>query len=177
MSGFHYTPPSGDASPSIHEENGFGWYLRCIRNYVTFSGRARRKEYWMFVLFSVLIGMAISLAEVSMGLIYTVNYSYGLKIGILSSLYELFAFLPALAVTFRRLHDVGLSGAWVLLVLTSAIVPLLSMLAPLHLIFSPLFSIVAPLLGVVSLIAFIYLIVLLAMDSVPIANQYGRCPK
>ncbi|MGY0231711.1 DUF805 domain-containing protein [Longispora urticae] len=76
-----------------------------IRNYVGFSGRARRKEYWMFTLIHTVIALALSVLGANIGsdLPY---YAYVLP-----------TFLPALAVTVRRLHDTGRSGWWVLLAL------------------------------------------------------------
>ena len=86
-------------------------------NYATFSGRARRSEYWWFILFNMIVTTLLSRIgkQVPMevaGQIVMVTQSK------LLSLYQLAAFLPGLAVTVRRLHDVGRSGwsyLWVLL--------------------------------------------------------------
>ncbi|QKY68399.1 DUF805 domain-containing protein [Lentibacillus sp. CBA3610] len=80
------------------------WYTKVLRNYVTFTGRARRTEYWMFVLFNFIILLLISILEAIMALP-----------GVLSTLYSLAVFLPGLAVVVRRLHDSGQSGLWVLI--------------------------------------------------------------
>ena len=82
------------------------WYVKVIKNYVGFSGRARRKEYWMFYLMNVIIALGLG--------IITVVAMDGSPI--LSTLYSLFIFLPALAVSIRRLHDIGKSGWWYLIV-------------------------------------------------------------
>jgi uncharacterized membrane protein YhaH (DUF805 family) len=74
-----------------------------LTNYVGFSGRARRSEYWFFVLFFVL---AVIVASVIGGLI---------RFGLLGLLVELALLLPYLAVTIRRLHDTGRSGWWILI--------------------------------------------------------------
>lgn len=85
------------------------WYLKVVRdNYVNFSGRAQRKEYWMFVLFNVLIIIALQIIETMVGL------NVG-DTGIISTLYALAVVLPSLAVGVRRLHDTGKSGWWILL--------------------------------------------------------------
>ncbi|MBF0709152.1 MULTISPECIES: DUF805 domain-containing protein [Bacillales] len=80
------------------------WYLKVLKNYVNFQGRARRKEYWMFTLFNVIFSIVLtiveSLADIS---------------PFLTSIYSLFIILPSLAVTVRRLHDTGRSGWWVLI--------------------------------------------------------------
>lgn len=95
------------------------WYLNAFRNYATFSGRARRKEFWMFVLFNVIAGIVIGMADSTLGF---VNYETG--IGMLSKLYGMIVFIPYLALTVRRLHDTGRSGWWVLIYL----VPLIGIL-------------------------------------------------
>ncbi|WP_430786531.1 DUF805 domain-containing protein [Virgibacillus flavescens] len=82
------------------------WYKKVISNYVGFSGRARRKEYWMFALINFLIATALSI----LGRLIDIE-------NILSSIYSLFVLLPGLAVAFRRLHDTGKTGAWVLIAL------------------------------------------------------------
>jgi uncharacterized membrane protein YhaH (DUF805 family) len=84
------------------------YWAECWKKYAVFSGRARRKEYWMFVLINVLIGLAIG---VVLGIVGAAQAADGL-----STLYSLAAFLPGLAVTCRRLHDTGRSGWWFLLV-------------------------------------------------------------
>lgn len=80
------------------------WFMKVMRNYVGFSGRARRKEYWMFVLISAIIAIVIAILESLIGMP-----------AVLSTLYSLVIFLPSLAVTVRRLHDVGKSGWWILI--------------------------------------------------------------
>lgn len=86
------------------EKKAMDWYLKVLKNYVGFSGRARRTEYWMFTLFSVIISLVLMLIEYLVGLPQS-----------LSSLYSLAVLLPSLGVSVRRLHDVGKSGWWLLL--------------------------------------------------------------
>ena len=85
------------------------YYLDVLKKYVDFTGRARRTEFWMFLL--------INFGIVS--ILYTIEHSLGLakgkENGIFSSIYELFIFLPTLAVVVRRLHDLNKSGWWVLI--------------------------------------------------------------
>ncbi|WP_374266280.1 DUF805 domain-containing protein [Zoogloea sp.] len=83
------------------------WYLKVLRQYVEFGGRAQRKEYWMFQLFNLLAMIAMRLLGELFG-----GESGGEG---LSGLYSLAVFLPSLGVTVRRLHDIGKSGWWVLL--------------------------------------------------------------
>lgn len=73
-------------------------YLECWKKYADFNGRARRQEYWMFVLFNVIIIFVLCL----------IPFIGWFFLGI----YALAIFLPSLAVAVRRLHDIGKSGAW-----------------------------------------------------------------
>lgn len=86
------------------------WYLKVLRQYAQFGGRARRKEYWFFVLFNVLFAFAFGLVDMGLGL-----WDQASGIGVLSGLYSLAVLLPGLAVSVRRLHDTGRSGWWLLI--------------------------------------------------------------
>ena len=84
------------------------WFIEALKKYAVFSGRARRKEYWMFVLFTVII--------------YAVLLGIGLaiKAPFIAIVFYVAILLPSLAVGVRRLHDTGRSGWWLLI----ALVPL-----------------------------------------------------
>ncbi len=87
------------------------WYLSCLSNYANFSGRARRKEYWMFVLFSTIFSVVLRWIDA----IIIIASGMSLEIGILSSIYFLVLFVPTMAVQVRRLHDTDRSGwCWLL---------------------------------------------------------------
>ena len=75
----------------------------CFKKYATFSGRARRSEYWYFFLFTLVISMVL-------GLIFK-NQTLP------SNLFSLAVLVPTLAVSWRRMHDIGKCGAWSLIVL------------------------------------------------------------
>lgn len=92
------------------------WYLKVLKNYVNFAGRARRREYWMFFLISLLIQLALLIMDNVTG---TFNAQTGW--GLLSGLYSLAVLLPGIAVSVRRLHDRDRSGWWLLL----AFIPLI----------------------------------------------------
>ncbi len=79
----------------------------CFGKYATFSGRAPRAEYWYFVLFQVLVNIAI-------GIVGAASSEVG---NAFSIIFALAIFLPGLAATIRRLHDLDRSGWWVLIVL------------------------------------------------------------
>lgn len=88
------------------------WYVGVLKKYVDFTGRARRKEYWMFVLINFLIALAIGIVDAMIGW------------GVLGFVYALAVFLPSIAVTVRRLHDTGRTGWWILI----ALVPLIGII-------------------------------------------------
>ena len=81
------------------------WFLKVVRdNYANFDGRARRKEYWMFVLIYFIIAFVIGILEGIMGL------KNNMGSGPISGLLSLALLVPSLAVGARRLHDNGKSG-------------------------------------------------------------------
>ncbi len=86
------------------------WYLQVLRKYADFKGRARRKEYWMFVLFNFIFSIFAMILDNILG-----TAMEGVGYGLFYILYALAVFIPSLAVSVRRLHDVGKSG-WMLLV-------------------------------------------------------------
>jgi uncharacterized membrane protein YhaH (DUF805 family) len=86
------------------------WYIKVIKSYSDFNGRARRKEYWMFTLWNIIFALLAVLLDYSFGIVYPlVGY------GPLYIAYALFVLVPGIAVAVRRLHDIGKSG-WMYLV-------------------------------------------------------------
>ena len=84
------------------------WYLKVVRdNYSNFSGRARRSEYWYFILCNALIKLALGLITVA---IIKASNTMGIIGIVLIILYSFAMVVPSLAVVVRRLHDVGKSG-------------------------------------------------------------------
>ena len=82
------------------------WYIAVLKKYAEFSGRARRREYWMFALISFLISVVIGVLASMIS-----------ALGVLTWVYTLATFIPSIAVGVRRLHDTGRSGWWGLLAL------------------------------------------------------------
>ncbi len=82
------------------------WYLEVLKKYAVFDGRARRKEYWMFVLINMLISIGLGFLDGS--------YS-GSGGGMISTLYSFGVMIPSIAVAVRRMHDVGKSGWFILI--------------------------------------------------------------
>ena len=89
------------------------WYLKVVRdNYYNFSGRARRKEYWMFMLFHYLIVFTLVMVFALIAEINATEYEYdSFSFGSVTIIvYLLVTLIPCIAVTVRRLHDTGKSG-------------------------------------------------------------------
>jgi uncharacterized membrane protein YhaH (DUF805 family) len=86
------------------------WYLEVLKKYAVFEGRARRKEYWMFVLFNIIIIVVLALIDYLTG-----TFSPRAGVGLLGGLYSLAVLIPSLAVTVRRLHDIERTGWWILI--------------------------------------------------------------
>lgn len=95
------------------------WYLYVLKNYATFSGRARRKEYWMFFLSNVLISLGLGVLDVVAG-----TYSVEYETGLFSGLYSLLVLIPSIAVSVRRLHDTNRSGWWIVI----SLIPIIGVL-------------------------------------------------
>jgi uncharacterized membrane protein YhaH (DUF805 family) len=80
----------------------------CFSKYVTFSGRARRAEYWWFILVTFLVSIVLGIIDAVIG--------FG-EFGLLSNIWSLAVFLPSLAAGARRLHDTDRSAWWLLIML------------------------------------------------------------
>lgn len=77
-----------------------------LSQYFGFRGRARRSEYWFWILATILFGIFAALIDMALGISFA-------RPGPVSSLLNLLLFIPGLAVSFRRLHDIGKSGWWI----------------------------------------------------------------
>lgn len=87
------------------------WYLKVLKNYLGFGGRARRKEYWMFILVNIIFTFVLGLLDAMLG------WQRAGGEGVLTTIYGVLIFLPWWAVQFRRLHDTDRSAWWLLLLL------------------------------------------------------------
>ena len=79
------------------------WYIEVLKKYAVFSGRARRKEYWMFFLINIIISFVLGFVEGLLG-----------GQGIIGNIYSLAVLIPGIAVGVRRMHDADHSGWWLL---------------------------------------------------------------
>lgn len=125
------------------------YYLSALKNYAIFSGRARRSEYWYFVLFNVIFSFVAIILDRVFGTTFTFETAYGPVVspyGYFYLLYVLAVLIPGIALLVRRLHDVGKSGWFVFISLI-------------------------PIAGA------IWLLVLLFTDSDFGSNEYGLNPK
>ncbi len=134
------------------------YYLKVLRNYATFSGRAMRSEYWYFVLFNLIFGLIAMGLDNVLGTTFTINIPgapvepnlglitpYHLPYGYLYLAYGLFMFIPGLAVSVRRLHDVNKSG-WFMFI------------------------------SLIPIIGAIWILVLFFTEGTPGPNEYGEDP-
>jgi uncharacterized membrane protein YhaH (DUF805 family) len=135
------------------------WYFAVLKKYAVFSGRARRKEYWLFTLFNciisaVLMGFFLLFTRWGAGRPrfdfagsgHIVLFLFGSYFLILYYLYSLATIVPNIAVGVRRLHDTNLSGWWLLL-------------------------------GLIPGLGSIAVLILLVRDSTPGENRFGLNPK
>ncbi len=105
------------------------WMLMPLKRYAQFSGRSRRKEYWLYTLFIIIVSLVLSVLDSILGLGgrttvgpgavatpggMSASYGFATSGGILSTLLLLGTFIPSLAVSVRRLHDTNRSGWWLL---------------------------------------------------------------
>ena len=116
------TPPPVPAAPAAPEASAasiappsdnsfFSWYLHVLKNYAVFDGRARRREFWSFVLVDAGILTLLILLD---ALIFGTP-------GILYTIYSLAVFIPRIAVGTRRMHDTNRNGWWQLLPIANII--------------------------------------------------------
>lgn len=100
------------------------WLLNPLRHYADFSGRARRREFWSWVLLVWLLLFALMYLDAALGLggsatgwATGTSFGFSLSGGLLTAIFALATLIPSLAVSVRRLHDIGRSGAFLLFIL------------------------------------------------------------
>lgn len=163
------------------------WMILPLKRYAEFSGRSRRKEYWMFVLGMVLFYLALVLlmgvlmggailgglggnaADPAAGAGMMGAMLGGGIIGIVILLALLFLLIPSIAVGVRRLHDIDRTGWWLMLGYGPWI---------LSMVFAIVQSVeLAAILNIVSMIGFLVLLVFAVMPGTRGPNRYGPDPK
>lgn len=96
------------------------YYIDCLtKKYACFSGRARRQEYWLFLLFNIIAAFVVGfIGGILAGATGVVAFAF------LGMIYNLAVLIPGFAVFVRRMHDIGKSGWWWLI----AFIPLIGVL-------------------------------------------------
>jgi uncharacterized membrane protein YhaH (DUF805 family) len=125
------------------------WYIGVLKKYFVFNGRARRKEYWMFVLFYIIFGAVAAVLDNLLGTTMESNVGGQIiksPVGYITNLYSLAMLIPSLAVSVRRLHDTSRTGWWILI-------------------------------NLIPIIGQIWYLILMVLDSQPGQNKYGPNPK
>jgi len=178
------------------------WMLMPIRRYFDFSGRSRRMEYWMWVVFQFLIGIAFwilmfvvagtAIFAVGAGMeskdpsmLAATGAGVGIGMFVLLGLYALvglFLLIPSLAVAVRRLHDTNRSGWWLLAPIgCECIVLVATMLAAGAAVTDPQRAMVPGLIaliaGLAAMVLALILLVFMFLDGTPGPNRYGADPK
>ena len=108
------------------------YMLMPFKRYFDFSGRSRRKEYWMFVVFVIIVSVVLSILDTMLGLggstssssefgDGTASASFSSRGGILSSIFGLVTLIPSIALGVRRMHDQDRSGWWILVPIANII--------------------------------------------------------
>ena len=91
----------------------WGFYMKCLKDkYASFDGRARRKEYWSFALFNAIIYFIFYAVGIFLA-VSTRSETLALIVFGILGIYGLGVIIPSLAVTVRRLHDIGKGGGWI----------------------------------------------------------------
>lgn len=89
------------------------YFTRAYQNFAKFDGRDTRQEFWMFILAYFIVSIVLTIIDTVSGMI--IGGENGL--GVLSTLFGLATFIPSISIATRRLHDIGKSGWWQLIVL------------------------------------------------------------
>lgn len=152
--------------PVATPQMGFGEAIStCFKKIITFTGRARRSEYWWWALFAFLANLIVNF------------------IPFIGQLVALAIFIAGLAVAFRRLHDIGKPGWWVFIPTVCGIVGALMLGAGAFLGMGGsgeaggASAIIGGLLLVAALAFGIVILIWTLQDGKPEANQYGESPK
>ncbi|MCH7959912.1 MAG: DUF805 domain-containing protein [Candidatus Hydrogenedentes bacterium] len=164
--------PSAEKDPGYSvqkQEKVKFWYFEVLKKYAVFSGRARRKEFWMFRLFDAIIYTVLYVGE-ALATDFSRGSYYG---GILTGVYSLAVLLPNLAVGVRRLHDTGRSGWWLVLPSASMIVGLFLFLS----LYDEYGQSVLWFTSALFFVPTIVLIIFLIQDGQHRENRYGPDPK
>lgn len=116
------------------------WMILPLKRYAQFGGRSRRMEFWMWILFIVLVNIVLSILDATLGLGGRAaagagalpggfGYGAGISGGVLANIFTLAVLIPNIAVAVRRLHDIDRSGWWILLPLLPYVIGIAAILS------------------------------------------------
>ena len=148
------------------------WFLKCLRQYADFKGRARRKEFWWFTLINYSICLTLSFIWIFITDAKGTFLNPALYV-ILA--YYLAFFVPTLSVMVRRLHDIGRSGLWCLYMMIALFV--FSFISTLGNASGNTLSLGKFIGGIGEICVFIWMLVWLFTDSQQGENDWGPNPK
>jgi len=158
---------------------GFGEAIKtCFRKYFTFSGRARRSEYWWFYLFTLLLGFAAGIIDAILG-------TGTEDLGVFGATASLVTLIPSLSAQVRRLHDVGRSGWWIGGAIIAAVMFIIVLVGTFGVTgidessdnFTGAFGVAIIIFVIAFFIYAITILVFMCQDSQQGANKYGPNPK
>ncbi|HEY0964435.1 MAG TPA: DUF805 domain-containing protein [Candidatus Paceibacterota bacterium] len=87
-----------------------------LNNYTTFDGRARRREFWLFILASFIISIVLGMLDSALSPMLGLDPDFVEESGgVLSGIYSILVLIPSIAVGIRRMHDINKSGWWMLI--------------------------------------------------------------
>lgn len=153
------------------------WYLAVLKKYAVFNGRARRKEYWYFILFNLIVSIVLYLVDLGIGNLTGFYLDPKSQTGLLQTLYSLAVLIPSIAVLVRRLHDTERSGWWVLWpIILSIIAAITLIVGTTHDMENALLMILGLLLLLVVCGIYIAIFVFTLLPSDPLPNKYGPNP-
>ena len=151
----------------------FKYYAKCWKHYFDFKGRARRSEFWMFIGVNCMIQYCLSVFNIIGN---NINTTAQLVVAIIYILYSLAVFIPSVAVTVRRLHDIGESGWWFVIYILLAVV-FAFILGVLSINPNTFFAKIVVIYAIILLITSLLLYAIMLKDSQPGDNQWGSNPK
>lgn len=148
------------------------YYLKALRHYADFNGRASRREYWMYILFNIIFTFAAMIPALIATLIadsdfddtFTFFTAYFIKI------YQFAVIIPTAALTVRRLHDSGKNSWWLLLLLPACVFAVLKNLQSEN-------SDLTTIIGIIVPVCSVALIVLMLPKGNKDINRYGENPE
>ena len=91
------------------------WYIKVLKNYAVFEGRASRQEYWMFTLFNIIISFGLGFVTGYLSVVTKTDQT------VLANVYSLAVLIPSIAVAIRRMHDTDRNGWWCIVPIASLI--------------------------------------------------------